>query len=76
MEVPSPSQLETDTSHSYHLQDVQMKYFTFQSVKSELRRNEERERKEKAKALRRKKREKELQRRKDAGQFNACLRPL
>lgn len=68
MEINSPRQSACDTSHSYHLEDVKMKYFNFQSVKSELRRDEERERKEKKKKEQREKREKELQRRKDAGQ--------
>ena len=50
-----------------------MKYFTFQSVKSELRRDEERERKAIAKAARRKTREKELKRRKEAGNCRITL---
>ncbi|XP_078493244.1 cilia- and flagella-associated protein 44-like isoform X2 [Ciona intestinalis] len=66
IEITAPS--HTDTSHSFKLSDVAMKYFTFQSIKSRLRRDEERERKEVEKKKRRRQREKELQRRKDRGE--------
>ncbi|CAK8686101.1 unnamed protein product [Clavelina lepadiformis] len=66
VEVEPPT--STDTSHSFMLDNVAMKYFTFQSVKSRLRRDEQRERREKEKAQRRKEREKELKRRKDRGE--------
>ena len=73
VEIVAPTQSDYDTSHSFHLSEVNMKYFTFQSVKSELRRDEERERKAIAKAARRKTREKELKRRKEAGNCRITL---
>uniref|UniRef100_H2ZFC4 Cilia- and flagella-associated protein 44 n=1 Tax=Ciona savignyi TaxID=51511 RepID=H2ZFC4_CIOSA len=66
IEITAPS--HSDTSHSFKLSNVPMKYFTFQSIKSRLRRDEEREKKKKEKERRRMVRVKELQRRKDRGE--------
>ena len=67
VEIVAPDLSDYDTSHSFHLHDVTMRFYTFKSVKSELRRDEEKERKAEEKAVRRKSREKELKRRREAG---------
>nr|CAB3230210.1 WD repeat-containing protein 52-like [Phallusia mammillata] len=68
VEITAPSLSSVDTTHTYKLSDIPMRYFAFQSIKSRLRRDEERLRKEKEKAKRRKDRERELKRKRDRGE--------
>ncbi|XP_039256736.2 cilia- and flagella-associated protein 44-like isoform X2 [Styela clava] len=66
-EVAKPGIGAFDTSHSYKL-TLPMKYFSFQSIKSQLRRDEARERKRIEKENKLKEKKKELKRRKDRGE--------
>ncbi|XP_048254045.1 cilia- and flagella-associated protein 44-like isoform X2 [Haliotis rufescens] len=67
VEIQAPEPGKFDTSHSYHITGLQMKTFTFRSIKSRLRHDEEMERKRIEEEARKKKEEEDRRKRIERG---------